>query len=174
VTPALTAFNTAAEAQLRARLHSCCEAELWVQRVLAARPYASESELLATSDDATGTLDDAGLGQALAGHPRIGDRAATHTGEGRSGAWSRQEQAAVADAEAELLAEIAAANVEYERRFGHVYLVCATGRGAAELLDVCRARLDNDHETEHGLVLEELAKINRLRLIKLLSEEAQS
>jgi 2-oxo-4-hydroxy-4-carboxy-5-ureidoimidazoline decarboxylase len=174
VTPALSAFNAAADAQLRVRLRSCCAAELWVQRVLAARPYATESELFAASDDATAALDQAGLGQALAGHPRIGERVPTHAGEERSGAWSRQEQAGVTNAEAELLAAMAAANVEYERRFGHVYLVCATGRSAAELLDVCRARLDNDHETERDVVLEELAKINRLRLIKLMSEEVLS
>jgi 2-oxo-4-hydroxy-4-carboxy-5-ureidoimidazoline decarboxylase len=174
VTPGLTALNTAADEPLRARLRSCCKADLWVRRVLDARPYASEDELFAASDDATQALDDAGLGQALAGHPRIGERKSTHTGADRAGAWSRQEQAGVAGAEAELLAAMTAANAEYERRFGHVYLVCATGRSAAELLDVCRARLENDRETERAVVLEELAKINRLRLGKLLSEEAQS
>jgi 2-oxo-4-hydroxy-4-carboxy-5-ureidoimidazoline decarboxylase len=142
--------------------------------VLAARPYASENELLVVSDDATQALDQAGLGQALAGHPRIGERKAAHTGSDRASAWSRQEQAGVATAEAELLSEIADANAEYERRFGHVYLVCATGRSAGELLDVCRGRLDNDRETERAVVLEELAKINRLRLRKLLSEEEPS
>jgi 2-oxo-4-hydroxy-4-carboxy-5-ureidoimidazoline decarboxylase len=144
-----------------------------VRRVLAARPYATAAELFAASDAAVGELDDAGLSQALGGHPRIGERQSAHTGEDRASTWSRQEQAGVASAEAELLAAIAVANAEYERRFGHVYLVCATGRSAAELLDVCRARLDNDRETERGVVLGELAKINRLRLTKLLSEELQ-
>jgi 2-oxo-4-hydroxy-4-carboxy-5-ureidoimidazoline decarboxylase len=167
----LSSFNTAIDERLRPRLQSCCAAELWVQRVLEGRPYTSEAELLAASDEATVALDDAGLDQALAAHPRIGERRPAHGGGDRAGAWSRQEQAGVAGAEAELLAEIAAANAEYERRFAHVYLVCATGRSAAELLDVCRARLDNDPETERAVVLGELAKINRLRLSKLLSEE---
>ncbi|MGH2895597.1 MAG: 2-oxo-4-hydroxy-4-carboxy-5-ureidoimidazoline decarboxylase, partial [Solirubrobacteraceae bacterium] len=87
-----------------------------------------------------------------------------------SAAWSRCEQAEVATAGTGLLEELAAANAQYERRFGHVYLVCASGRGAAELLAICRARLDNDPETERGVVLGELAKINRLRLGKLLGE----
>lgn len=171
MTPALTAFNTAADAQLRPRLQGCCAAERWVEGVLAARPYATEAELFAASDAATGALDDAGLRQALAGHPRIGGRPSTHPGEDRASAWSRQEQAGVATAEADVLTALEAANAEYERRFGHVYLVCATGRSAAELLDVCRARLANDPETERGVALHELAKINRLRLDKLLSEE---
>lgn len=168
---ALTAFNAAGDADLRTRLASCCAAEAWVERVLAGRPYADETELLAVSDGATDELDAAGLAQALAGHPRIGERVSTHAGEARARAWSRQEQAGVATAEADVVAALEVANAEYERRFGHVYLVCASGRSATELLDLCRARLDNDPVTERAVVLHELAKINRLRLGKLLSEE---
>lgn len=174
MTSRLTAFNTAAHEELRARLVSCCAAGSWVARVLAGRPYGDEAELYAVSDAATGALDDAGLGEALAGHPRIGDRAPTHASDvsaARAGAWSRQEQAGVASAEADVLTALAAANAAYERRFGYVYLVCASGRGAAELLDVCRSRLDNDPVTERAVVLSELAKINRLRLERLLAEE---
>lgn len=153
------------------RLVSCCAAESWAERVLAGRPYAERAGLWAVSDAATAELDDVGLGQALAGHPRIGERVVAHASGDRAGAWSRQEQAGVATAEADVLTSLAAANADYELRFGHVYLVCASGRGAAELLAVCRARLDKDPETERGVVLHELAKINRLRLDKLLSEE---
>src|SRR5205807_7159250 len=129
-----------------------------IEAILAGRPYPSAAELAATSDAATAALDDIGLAQALGGHPRIGGRAAE--------AWSRQEQAGVANAGAEVRAALAAANAEYERRFGHVYLVCATGRGAEEMLAICQARLDNTPEVERGVVLGELAKINRLRLAK--------
>lgn len=156
-----------ADDELRARLHSCCAADAWVQRILAGRPYGSEAALLAASDRATAELDPDGLDQALAGHPRIGERAAAHH-DGHSAAWSRSEQAGVTAAGDDVLGELAAANAAYEERFGHVYLVCASGRSAAELLAVCRARLGNDPQTERGVVLEELAKINQLRLIKLL------
>ncbi|MGH2860782.1 MAG: 2-oxo-4-hydroxy-4-carboxy-5-ureidoimidazoline decarboxylase [Solirubrobacteraceae bacterium] len=171
---ALAALNTAGDEELRTRLASCCAAESWVEQVLTGRPYADEAELLAGSDDATAALDAVGLGQALAGHPRIGDRLSTHAGEVRATAWSSQEQAGVATAGADLVAALETANADYELRFGHVYLVCASGRSAAELLDVCRARLDSDLVTERGVVLNELAKINRLRLGKLLSEEMAS
>ena len=171
---ALAAFNTAGDAELRTRLARCCAAGSWIERVLAGRPYTDQFELLAASDTATAGLDDAGLAQALAGHPRIGGRVSAHGGERPASAWSRQEQAGVATAEADVLAALEAANADYEHRFGHVYLVCASGRGAAELLDVCRARLDNDPVTERGVVVDELAKINRLRLGKLLSEEMAS
>jgi len=155
---------------LRARLRSCCAADAWVDQVVAGGPYESEAALFAASDRATASLDAEGLAQALAGHPRIGDAALAHGGDGRSAAWSRGEQAGVAGAGADLLGQLAAANAMYEARFGHVYLVCASGRDAAELLAVCRSRLDNDPEAERAVVLQELAKINRLRLAKLLEE----
>lgn len=166
----VAAFDVAPDDELRVRLHSCCAAEAWVEHMVEGRPYRSEATLYVASDRVTAELDAGGLAQALAGHPRIGDTAPAHGGDGRSAAWSRGEQAGVATAGADLLGELAAANTAYERRFGHVYLVCASGRDAATLLAVCQARLDNDPETERGVVLGELAKINRLRLGKLLEE----
>jgi len=170
VTTGTAAFDRAPADDLRVRLHSCCAADAWVEEMVKGRPYRSEVALYAASDHATLALDADGLDQALAGHPRIGDRAPAHAGDTRSAAWSRGEQSAVATAGADVLSQLAAANAEYERRFGHVYLVCASGRGAEELLAVCRSRLDNDPETERGVVIGELAKINQLRLAKLLAE----
>jgi 2-oxo-4-hydroxy-4-carboxy-5-ureidoimidazoline decarboxylase len=161
----LDSFNSAAaDDRLRASLRACCAAESWVERIIAGRPYSSEGALAESSDDATAALDDTGLAQALAGHPRLG------TG-GHVGAWSRQEQSGVASAGEDVRARLAAANAAYEQRFGHVYLVCATGRSADELLAVCEDRLNNDPVAERGVVLVELAKINRLRLGKLLHPE---
>jgi len=165
------ALGALSEDELRSRLHSCCAAEAWVEAIVRGRPYADTAELFAASDRATAALDSGGLAQALAGHPRIGETPAAHGADRRAAAWSHTEQAGVADADAELRAELAAANAEYERRFGQVYLVCASGRSAAELLDLCRSRLANDPETERGVVLSELEKINRLRLAKLLESE---
>ncbi len=168
----VAAFDAAPDDELRVRLQSCCAAATWMGHMLAGRPYRSEAALYAASDHATFALDAGGLAQALAGHPRIGDAPGAHGGDRRSASWSRGEQAGVATADAMLLGDLAAANAEYERQFGHVYLVCASGRGAAELLAICRSRLHNDPETERGVVLEELAKINQLRLAKLLRESA--
>lgn len=162
----LEEFNAAPDAEIRAALRSCCMAGEWVSRVAAGRPYPGEDALYAASDEATAALDDAGLGQALAGHPRIGERLTSHGGD-----WSRREQAGVAGAGGDLLSQLATANAAYEQRFGHVYLVCATGRSAAELLAICRSRLRNDPAAERGVVLGELAKINRLRLGRLLSPD---
>lgn len=167
----VAAFDAAPDDELRVGLRGCCAAESWVENMIAGRPYRSEPALYAASDHATFALDADGLAQALGGHPRIGDAAPAHGGDRRSAAWSRGEQAGVATADTSLLGDLAAANSEYERRFGHVYLVCASGRDAAELLAICRSRLDNDPETERGVVIGELAKINQLRLAKLLGEQ---
>jgi 2-oxo-4-hydroxy-4-carboxy-5-ureidoimidazoline decarboxylase len=149
--------------RLRAELAACCAARSWIAALVAGRPYLDQDALFAASDAAIAELTETGLAEALAAHPRIGDR----TGE----AWSRQEQAGVASASADLQAELAAANAAYEQRFGQVYLVCATGKSAEELLAICRSRLGNDPATERTMVLDELAKISRLRLAKLLNRE---
>jgi 2-oxo-4-hydroxy-4-carboxy-5-ureidoimidazoline decarboxylase len=97
----------------------------------------------------------------MAGHPRIGER---HEPAG----WSGQEQAGVRAADEDLTRALADGNAAYEQRFGHIYLACATGRDAAGLLAFLRSRLGNDRETEWGVVASELAKINQIRLRKLL------
>jgi 2-oxo-4-hydroxy-4-carboxy-5-ureidoimidazoline decarboxylase len=170
----LSVFNTAPDDELlRDPLRACCVAEPWVSRVVAGRPYPSIEALVAVSDATTADLDDVGLAQALAGHPRIGDRSPSAARTGGHSAWSAQEQSRVADADDDLRSQLAAANAAYEQRFGHVYLVCATDRSAKELLAMCRARLDNDPATERQVMLGELMKINRLRLTTLLNEGAR-
>jgi 2-oxo-4-hydroxy-4-carboxy-5-ureidoimidazoline decarboxylase len=131
----------------------------------AGRPYADVDALLRASDRAVQGLDRDDLAEALAAHPRIGQRAA---GSSTEAVWSRQEQAGVGDAQAEVRAALQEGNRAYEERFGHVFLISATGRSAEELLAALRERLGNDPDTEWGVVAEELRKITRLRLERLL------
>jgi 2-oxo-4-hydroxy-4-carboxy-5-ureidoimidazoline decarboxylase len=144
----------------RQALSACCSSERWVLAVTAGRPYSSVSDLLAASDAAVAAMSEADLSEALDGHPRLGERHVT--------GWSSQEQAGVAGADARIRAALAVGNAEYEERFGHVYLACATGSGAAELLGFLRERLANEPEAEWRVVASELAKINQLRLRKLV------
>jgi 2-oxo-4-hydroxy-4-carboxy-5-ureidoimidazoline decarboxylase len=167
----LPVFNDAPAADVRARLRACCAADAWIEAIVAGRPYPSEAALAAASDTATARLSDTGLAQALAGHPRIGSAPPGRSAAGSPADWSRREQSGVSGADADTRAALADANAAYERRFGHVYLVCAIGLSAAELLAICRSRLGNSPEAERYVVLAELAKINRLRLTKLLTEE---
>jgi 2-oxo-4-hydroxy-4-carboxy-5-ureidoimidazoline decarboxylase len=107
-------------------------------------------------------------------HPDLSGEGALHAKEGgtRDGGWSRQEQAGVAGASANTLAALAAGNRTYEERFGQVFLICATGLSAAEMLTALRARLGNDADTEAKVVREELRKITGLRLRKLLGGDS--
>lgn len=140
------------------QLLAVCAAPGWAARVAVGGPYASLDALLAAADDA---LTDADLDPAMAGHPRIGDRTA--------GGRSRREQAAVASAPDDVLDALAAGNRAYEERFGHVYLVCASGRSAEDLLATLHTRLGHDARTERAVALAELAAINRIRLTQLVT-----
>jgi 2-oxo-4-hydroxy-4-carboxy-5-ureidoimidazoline decarboxylase len=156
----LDEWNALHTADAERELRRVCAVPRWAREVAASRPHPDMASLQAMAEVA---LTDADLDEAMAGHPRIGDRAA--------GGASRREQSGVAGADPGVLAALADGNRAYEERFGHVYLVCATGRTAQELLDVLRARLGNDPATERAVALAELAAINRLRIARLVEED---
>jgi 2-oxo-4-hydroxy-4-carboxy-5-ureidoimidazoline decarboxylase len=161
----LEALNALPAADAERQLSTCCAARAWVGRMAAGRPYADLDALLEASDRAVRELDREGLAEALAGHPRIGQRAA---GSSTGAVWSRREQASVGDADAEVRAALEEGNRTYEERFGHVFLISASGRSAQEMLAALHERLGNDPDTEWGVVAEELRQITRLRLERLL------
>lgn len=156
------AFDALSERDAVLELLSVCAAPDWAAGVAAGRPYASLDALLARADEVLAGLAESQVDAALAGHPRIGERAA--------GLSSRREQSRVAAAGTDVLDALVEGNREYEERFGHVYLVRADGRSAEELLAVLRERLGNDPATERRVLRGELAKINRLRLSRLYAD----
>ncbi|GAA2721374.1 MULTISPECIES: 2-oxo-4-hydroxy-4-carboxy-5-ureidoimidazoline decarboxylase [Streptomyces] len=158
--PGLARFNAAGQDAARAALHEICTSTAWADDVLAGRPYHDAEELLTASDAAVARLGEAALAEAMAGHPPIG--------RPRPGdAVSAREQRGMADAPAALRAEVAALNLAYQERFGHVFLICATGLTAEQLRDALRRRLGNTAEREREVLRGELAGINRLRLARL-------
>ncbi len=163
--PGLAAFNALDPVAAERALLTCCSSAGWARRIAGGRPYRDPERLYTAADDAIAGLDGEGMAQALAGHPRIGERVP-------HGASAR-EQAGVAGADADVLAAIADGNAQYEQRFGHVYLVCATGRSAGELLGMLRSRLGNDPRTEEQVTRTELAAINRIRLARMLADLAR-
>jgi 2-oxo-4-hydroxy-4-carboxy-5-ureidoimidazoline decarboxylase len=167
----LAGFNRLPPGEARTELLATCASPAWADRMLRGRPYRSVGEALDLADRAVADLSEAELDAALAGHPRIGDQVGTSEPAGGRD-WSSREQAGMDRATDEVRQALAAGNRAYERRFGHVYLVCATGKSADEMLALLRRRLDNDPATERAVVRAELAKINRIRLSKLLSRGA--
>ncbi|MDQ3949111.1 MAG: 2-oxo-4-hydroxy-4-carboxy-5-ureidoimidazoline decarboxylase [Gemmatimonadota bacterium] len=149
-------------------LASCCGASDWVRVMLARRPFHDVDALLRTAEDVWWSLGPDDWRDAFAHHPRIGEQDAAVAMDERAVAWSAGEQRGVTDANADVRAALAEGNREYERRFGHIYLVSAAGKSAGELLALLRARLSNDPQTELRVAAGEQAKITRLRLLKLL------
>jgi 2-oxo-4-hydroxy-4-carboxy-5-ureidoimidazoline decarboxylase len=167
-------------------LRRCCGSTRWVQMMTAARPFADAGAMAAAGDAIWASLAPADWLEAFASHPRIGETRAGEAGRagraGGSGAareaggsdgadWSQQEQAGVADAAGATRRRLAEANRQYEARFGYIFIVCATGRTAAGMLDLLEHRLRNEPGVELGVAAEEQRKIIRLRLAKLIGTE---
>ena len=157
-TAVLRHLNTLVDAS--ADLRSTCGSTEWVRKMNAARPFASWEALVRAADDAWWSSDAAQWREAFAAHPRIGAK--------KAAGWSAEEQARAASASAETLMALETINRQYEDRFDHTFIVCATGRSAEEMLALAQLRMANDAETELRVAGEEQLKITRLRLMRLV------
>ena len=155
-------FNDLPDDQAAQELLAVCHSRRWATRVADGRPYPDLAALQRTADEVWMALDPADWLEALAAHPRIGERG------GASPDSSSREQAGVDAAGQDVRAAIASGNAEYERRFDHVFLISAEGRGAEEILANLRARLDNAPDPELEGAAGEHRRIPRLRLERLL------
>jgi 2-oxo-4-hydroxy-4-carboxy-5-ureidoimidazoline decarboxylase len=189
-TDRLTWFNELPAGAARQALLDCCAAPGWAAQMAAARPFPSARNAIQRSAAIVAALTVPDLTEALAGHPRIGERpdasadtasVAPHRRAGgdneapmrsRAAGWSAQEQSGVDAEDIAMRRALAEANQQYEHRFGHIYLVCAAGRTGPELLGVLHDRLQNEPEDEWQVVRAELQKINALRLQQILTGPA--
>ena len=140
---------------------SICHSRRWAESMADARPFGDLEQLQRTADAVWLGLGPGDWLEALAGHPRIGERG------GSAEEHSRREQAGMDDASTSVRAAIAAGNREYEDRFGHVFLIAAAGRGAEEILGELTRRLDNTAEEEVRVAAQEHRRITRLRLERM-------
>ncbi len=159
-------LNGLSEGAARAALDRCCGSPAWVERILRGRPYPDDEALFRAVDAAWWQVGPDEWRAAFARHPRIG--AGAEELEGPGGEWSRREQAGMEGASDGTRGAMERGNREYETRFGHVFLICATGRTAPEMLAELRRRLGNDPETELSVAAGEQLMITRLRLRKLV------
>ncbi|QWT22794.1 2-oxo-4-hydroxy-4-carboxy-5-ureidoimidazoline decarboxylase [Subtercola sp. PAMC28395] len=155
--------------ELRALLRSCLNVDRWVDDVSAAAPYDSEEQFLEVASMSATPLTESEIDEALADHPRIGEK---HAGQGAAQAFSKSEQSSADAEDAEVNAAVARGNAVYEQRFGRVFLVRAKGRSRAEILGELTRRLELDPETEVGIVASELRDITMLRLRAVAGELA--
>jgi 2-oxo-4-hydroxy-4-carboxy-5-ureidoimidazoline decarboxylase len=156
-------FHSLSHEQAAAELLSCCSVPSWAAKVSGLRPFPDAEALVTTGRTLAEQLTWPEVLEALSAHPRIGQRVAAQTKEAD---WSRQEQSGMSDDSREAFI---AGNVAYENRFGHIFLICATGLSGEQMLAELTRRLDNEAEQEQAEVRRELAKIVELRLRKLVA-----
>ena len=161
----LNALDDAAAAR---ELLRCCGSTKWAGRMAAARPFATVAAIEEAADRIWWGLDEIDWREAFAAHPKIGARTAAGAKPAGSEGWSTEEQAGAAGAAAGVTARLAAANREYEARFGYIFIICATGKSAAEMLDALERRLANPPDRELRIAAGEQSRITRLRLAKLI------
>ncbi len=157
--------------EAEADLRKCCGSGNWARRLAALRPLSSVEQLLAAADRVWWQLAPGDWLEVFHGHPKIGESKAAASLSAEAQRWSSAEQAGTQGTRRELLEALAAGNRAYEARFGYIFIVCATGKTAEEMLALLAQRLQNDPGAEIRIAAEEQRKITRLRLEKLLRGE---
>jgi len=158
----MTDFDELPRTEARDLFRECCGSSRWVSAMIERRPFGSREEVLESADEIWKSLDPSDWLEAFARHPRIGEQTKNSV--------AAREQSGVKTADDAIRAQLAQINRDYEQRFGYIYIVCATGKSAEEMLAIVRDRLNNDPATELAVAAEEQRKITQLRLAKLLED----
>ena len=167
---ALTQLNRFSSAQAEVEFLKCCGSKRWASSMSDARPFASADDLTERADNIWRSLQAEDWLEAFRAHPKIGEQKSAAAQSEQARSWSAQEQSGVQGAATETKAALATGNLQYEERFGFIFIVCASGKTSAEMLAMLNERLQNDRETELQLAAEEQRKITRLRIEKMLNE----
>lgn len=146
----------------------CCGSGKWATRMAAERPFSNVEQLIETADRIWWSLDSEDRLEAFHSHPKIGERKAAATTAVEAQNWSEAEQAGTHQAAKQTMDALAELNRDYEKKFGHIFIVCATGKTSEEMLNNLRDRLNNDPAEELRIAAAEQARITCLRLNKLI------
>ncbi|QDA60480.1 2-oxo-4-hydroxy-4-carboxy-5-ureidoimidazoline decarboxylase [Hymenobacter jejuensis] len=165
----LTELNTLDQPALAEALSKCCGATAWVQAMSEIFPVADAATLFSRAHDIWYGLQESDWREAFTHHPKIGDASALKEKFASTSAWAAGEQGAVKQASQQVLEDLAEGNWRYEEKFGYIFIVCATGKSAEEMLALLQARLPNSPETEIHIAMGEQDKITKIRLEKLLA-----
>jgi OHCU decarboxylase len=167
----LVHLNNAPWEAAQAKFLDCCGSLRWAQMMADARPFADIFTLLEQAEQIWKKLDARDWLEAFTAHPKIGSRKSAPKQQAQSAQWSQDEQSDTQTANDSTLDALAEANRLYEDKFGYIFIVCATGKSAAEMLGICRERLSNNADAEIHVAAEEQRKITEIRLKKLLESE---
>jgi OHCU decarboxylase len=163
-------LNKMPRAEAESVFIDCCGSTEWARQMAEARPFVMLEDLFQTAETRWYALSPSDQLEAFAAHPKIGSKTPAEEQPSASAEWSKGEQSEVSKAGDRVLNELATANRLYQDKFGFIFIVCATGKTAEEMLAICRARLGNSIETELNLAAVEQGKITEIRLNKLLEK----
>ena len=148
----------------------CCGSSSWAEAMTRERPFSTLDSLKVKSDQAWWSLSPEDWLEAFRSHPRIGEKKAANTTHQTAQKWSEQEQSRVSTGVNDTREALADLNRQYEQKFGYIFIVCASGKSAEEIVSVLRERIENDDKKELRTAATEQAKITALRLEKLLNQ----
>jgi 2-oxo-4-hydroxy-4-carboxy-5-ureidoimidazoline decarboxylase len=174
MTDTLARWNEDSFEAAAAQILPCCGSKAWARAIALRRPLRDEAGFMVASDEVWYKLNESDWMEAFSSHPRIGESSARSSSADSaphgfpSLAWAMQEQKQIAEAGDAVKIALAEGNREYERKFGRIFIVCATGRSAADLLEILRRRLQNDAGTELHEAAEQQRQIIQIRLRKWL------
>jgi OHCU decarboxylase len=161
-------LNQAAKETAEADFLNCCGSQTWARMMTEARPFADVAALINQAEQIWLNLETQDWLEAFAAHPKIGARKVVLQQSAQSAEWSKAEQSGTQTAADSLRTELEKANRLYEEKFGFIFIVCATGKSAEEMLDLCCRRVHNDANSEIRIAADEQRKIMEIRLKKLL------
>ncbi len=164
----LEQLNQAAKETAEADFLNCCGSQTWARMMTEARPFADVAALIKQAEQIWLNLETQDWLEAFTAHPKIGERKAAPKQQVQSANWSRGEQSGTNTATDSVLNSLAEANRLYEEKFGFIFIVCATGKSAEAMLDLCQQRLNNAADVEFRIAADEQRKITEIRLKKLL------
>ena len=144
----ISRINELSPREAEAEFLKCCGSSEWAKRMSAARPFSNSAELSSKADEIWSKLDAEDWLEAFRAHPKIGEKKAAAAQSAEAQKWSAQEQSESQKTAAETKEALADGNREYEQRFGFIFIICATGKSAEEILAALTGRLNNDSETE--------------------------
>jgi 2-oxo-4-hydroxy-4-carboxy-5-ureidoimidazoline decarboxylase len=163
-------LNTLTVPQLKEELMKCCSSSAWVNKMLPFFPADDLVELLEDAEEQWYKCSEEDWKEAFAHHPKIGDVEALKKKFASTAKWAAGEQSGVNTASQQAIEALAKGNEEYEKKFGYIFIVCATGKSAGEMLETLQARLKNDPKDEIEIAGDEQNKITKLRLEKLVED----
>jgi len=169
MTGVLARWNSLPVHEAAKEILPCCGSKAWARGVSARRPIRDGASLLAASDEVWKNLPESDWLEAFRSHPRIGESHAPPSASPQSASWSKGEQQKVGDAGVEVKQALAEGNRAYEQRFNRIFIVCASGKSAPEILQILERRLRNDDKTELHEAAEQQRQIVHIRLKKWLS-----